>query len=203
MATCGASGGDETGKVDADLQRLFLGNTIALGFGPREKDQDSHAIWVLLAQLVGVSPSANYPSVSDYSINLTEYLARGVVVPSYEYWAVLPVNELDFQMFKSELLNLSLLPKNEIVTQTIQRLSVSFGEQDPSKLRDSFKILLFHAGLTLKTVVEDSFLAPEEERTDRINLACVFAGRMLSLAKRMRENSDSWGVKGGYCLEEG
>jgi hypothetical protein len=201
-ATLTVRGGELQGKPDADLKRLFLANTIALGFGPRSARKNGRAIWDLLANELDVSPVANYPTVADYSMNLTEYVDRGVLVPGYEFWALTSLNDLDVRMFSRELRTLSMSDWDDLPTRCLQRFCIHFGAENYVHLRDSFKMLLLHAGLTMKTVAEDTENVSADERTQRLELSSSFEGRMLALAKSMMDNSERWGLIGGYGLEK-
>jgi len=184
-ATWVLDGGEEPPEPNVALRNLFLSNVIALGFGPRAVDADARAIWQLLALELGVSPVADYPTVPQFSMNPSEYLARGVLLPSYEFGAALHVSEHDIDVMTGELRNLSVAHRDDMPTMFLHQLAGFFGASDPAELKYSFKLVLLHAGFTMKTVTEDVEAVPESERHDRIDLASKYEARLLALAKRL------------------
>lgn len=186
--------------MDADLKALFLANTIALGFGPRTLNHQDRAIWHLLAQELRVAPVANYPTVADVPVQISEYLAQGISVPGYEFWATIGVSDQDLDLFSRELLHLSSTKPDDMAVVYLEHLCSYFGAKQSSELRTSFTTLILHAGFTLMTVSQDTSSASEDEQNQRLDLACAFEGRMLALAKRMRDVTEYVKSKGGYSF---
>lgn len=201
-ATWVVQGGDEPPDPDVALRNLFLANMIALGFGPRTFDRDARSIWHLFAVHLGVSPVADYPTVSEYSMRATDFMAHGVVTPGYEFWAMLPAQDSHVEFFAAELRNLSVAHRDDMPTMFLHQLATHFGAADPDQLTKSFQLLLLHAGFTMKTVAEDVADASEEGRGERIELASLYEGRMLAVAKYMRDQSERNGFTGAYGVQE-
>lgn len=196
---------DQPPAPDRNLKNLFLANTIALGFGPRSLDEDSRLIWQLIAVELDESPIADYPTVADYSMNARRYLDIGQIPPAppgYEFWAGVGVDDSDVEMFSSELRNLMIAHRDDMPTMFLQQLCVHFGAADASALRESFILLLLHAGFTMKTISEDTENVSDDERNQRIDLACEFEGRLLAQAKRMRDLSERFDKPGVYGVRD-
>ncbi len=206
-ATWVVRGGDEPERPDSTLQNLFLGNMIALKFGPRSPDADARAIWVLIATSLGVNPAANYLSIPQLHEKYGFNLQPGNMPPwqewppAYEWSALKNVPDSYIEMFKSELLNLSVAHRDDMPTMFLTQLAPHFGVNEPQKLRDDFGMLLLHAGFSMKTIAEDTEGVSADEREARMDLAALYEGRMLAMAKSTLELSERTGVTGDYCVE--
>ena len=205
-ASWSQQGGDDAPTPDPDLRNLFLANTIGLGFGPRAADPDARHIWRLLALELGADPIANYPTVGQFSmaLNNLSHASSSVppIPPSYEFWASIGVEQSDMDLFVSELRNLALANRDDMPTMFVRQLCGYFGATNAHELRKSFVLLLLHAGFTITTVSEDTESVSETERAQRLELAFAYEGRLLALAKKMRDLSKRFPTAGPYSVDD-
>jgi len=203
-ATWAVRGGDDVPRPDEDLRRLFLANTIALGFGPRSRDADDRRIWELIAFELDASPIANYPTVLQNSMNIIRDSGHGEILPQppgYEFWAQIEVADSDMSLLVVNLRNLTFAHQDDVPTMFLRQLGSLFGHADPSGLREAFVLLLLHAGFTIKTVLDDIDDVPQDEKKERLELAFAYEGRLLALAKTMFDLSKRTKMSGAYCVD--